>query len=374
MKLYGKRSISRRVDRRAGQRVPERDAIIWSVNLEQHYCYVKIQGSNTQIKAHYPANWNYKPYWLKPGNAVRIRHRAGNRGYIEVIGEGRAIPSPVSGDTFPALSILDDAILTGMTVKQTWPTETMAVTVDDGTYRISGVVYTFDPEATGGVLMDDPANIAMTAGGSAIMGDVGFVVQINDAPVTEGKCRYDILVVGTDGEVDYIKGEESDYDTEPTLPSTPANHLFIEKIFVTYGMETVGNSDIGKSWVEPNPMQLTYSCACEDCVLDWSGVSDYPTCVVTLTVADQYGEENSNADGRQVEITMYGTGTFKGSSDGSYHDSDTKGYGTISGSTDTFTYKRDQTESTEASPTFVVRVLGYGMLVCIVSIRLGAEP
>jgi hypothetical protein len=86
MKLYGRRKTLHNVDKRVERKNIDRDAIIWSVNLAQHYAYVKIQGSNTQIKAHFPQNWSYEPYWLKTGNAVRVRHRSGTRGYIEIIG------------------------------------------------------------------------------------------------------------------------------------------------------------------------------------------------------------------------------------------------------------------------------------------------
>lgn len=374
MKLYGKRKIRRSVDRRAALKVPDRDAIVWSVELAQHYAYVKIQGSNEQVKAHFPKNWYDNPYWLKPGNAVRVRHRAGNRGYIEIIGEGRAIPSPVAGGTFPELPNLPNGVLTGLAVTQTTPLPTMAVAVAAGTYRISGVIYSFTAPSTESPLMQNPAVMTMTATDPVVMGAGEHRVDIDPAPVTSGKCRYDILVIGTDMVIDYIKGSEATYSAGPTAPSTPSNHVLLATIFVQYGMTEILNSDINSEWTTPALAYMDFSCGCSDCELGWSLIDDYPTCTVTLVARDQYGQARNEANGATVEVTMTGTGTFKCSQDADYHSSATKGYGSMVGSSCTFTYKRDQTEDPEQAPLFQVRVIGYGVLTCLAYISLENNP
>jgi hypothetical protein len=374
MKLYGKRRIMRNVDKRAQLKVPDRDAIIWSVDLNNHYALVKVQGSNETIKAHFPKNWFENPYWLKPGNAVRVRHRAGNRGYIEIIGEGRAIPSPVAGGTFPTLQTLPNGVLTGMAVTETSPVPTMAVAVASGTYRINGVVYSFAAESTESPLMQVPPVMTMTDPPLATMGEGDHVIAIDPAPVSSGYARYDILVIGTDGVIDYIKGSEATLTAGPTVPTTPSNHVLLATIFVQYGMTVITNADIGQEWTEPALAYLSYTCGCSDCELAYSLVTDYPTCTVTLSARDQYGVARNYAGGATVEITMVGTGTFKGTQDGDYHDQGTKGYSTMVGSGCSFVYKRDQTEPVEQSPFFVVRVIGWGMLQTTFGIVLGNSP
>ena len=102
MDIYGqKRIIRSRMNRRVHDASESRDGIIWSVDFDKHIAYVKIQGSDTLISAHFPQNWSSIPYWLKPNMAVRIGHRGGLRGNIEVLGEGKAIPTPMKGNLFP---------------------------------------------------------------------------------------------------------------------------------------------------------------------------------------------------------------------------------------------------------------------------------
>jgi len=374
MKLYGKQRIKRGIDHRADLAQSDRDAIVWSVNTSQHYAYVKIQGSNTQIKAHYPANWHSLPSWLKPGNAVRLRHKRGKRGYVEIIGSGRAIPSPVDGnDTFPTATTPGDAILTGMLVRETSPVATMAVAVQSGTYRISGVTYTFTGTANTYIPMSDPAYMMMTAAGTATMGEGEYRSVALDAAPATGYCRYDLIVIGIDGVVDVVKGTAATYATGPTAPSVPANHLRLNHVLVRDNMTTVENADIGRLWTAPYACELDFGCICTDCELAWSEVTDNPTCVVTLTVLDQYGNPNTDANGALVNVTMYGSGTFKCGQDAAYQSSGATGYGNINGSgVCQFTYKRDQTASLENDPVFIVSVNEYYMLQCVGSIKLNA--
>ena len=100
MRLYGKRFVKNYVDSRVVRKTEMRDAVLWDIDWSNYVARVKIQGSNQLITAHFPRNWKKQPYWCKEGNAVRIIHRSGVRGYVEIAGEGRAIPSPVQGIVF----------------------------------------------------------------------------------------------------------------------------------------------------------------------------------------------------------------------------------------------------------------------------------
>ena len=113
MRTYGKRSLRGAADKAAGQKVESRDAVLWDILLSERVCRCKVQGSSELVVARFPQNWASVPEWAKPGQAVRIAHRGGVRGYVEVAGFGRAIPTPVSGSATPVPAVPVDAILAG---------------------------------------------------------------------------------------------------------------------------------------------------------------------------------------------------------------------------------------------------------------------
>jgi len=369
MKLYGKQKIKQSVDKRADLAQSDKDAIIWSVNLAQHYAYVKIQGSDTQIKAHYPGNWDYLPRWLKPGNAVRLRHKQGKRGYIEIIGPGRAIPSPVTGDNFPTATTPSDAVLTGMNVRETSPNPSMAVAVESGTYRINGVTYSFSAPVTYAIPMRNPADMIMTATSSHVMGAGDHRVIIGNAPAT-GYCRYDIIIIGTDEVVNVIEGVPALLSSGPTMPDTQANHVRLAWVFLYAGLTVVRNHDIDYTWVAPYPVELESDCPEGGCILRWNPTDNYPERNPTWTIKDQYDQINNDVDGALVNIVMYGTGTFKGSADAAYRNSGDTGYSYVLAGQLTVTYKRDQTLTVENEPVFIVTLDDYPYLKSIITISL----
>jgi hypothetical protein len=220
MRLYGGRKIHGAARRQVDARRELRDAIVYSVDSTIRYAMVKIQGTDTQIKAHYPENWEQTPAYLKPGNAVRITHPGGNRGRIEIAGYGFLIPTAVPGGSVtPPAAVPDDAILTGM-VLQSYATDPgWSAWVTTGTYRIDGVTYTFGAVAMGDadMLMDRDDITMGVAGGSG--GSVTF-----DA-ADSSHYRYDLVVIGTDGVLDVVKGANT--SGVPVMPGTPADHVLI---------------------------------------------------------------------------------------------------------------------------------------------------
>jgi len=225
MKFYNNKFGRRLIDRRADFKVPDRDALLYSVDEDAKTCIIKIQGSTTQITAHYPRNWFKLPYWMKPGNAVRVRHRQGNRGYIEVIGNGRALPTGVGAPNIP---YSPDDILSGMEINATSPVS-LCVTVSSGTYRIDGVTYYYmygiDDILMGG---DSP----MTMGTANVyMGDNPATVVCLGSPPAAGYTRYDILQIAADGVIDVVEGTAAAIPTEPTMPATSLDHVKIGHIF-----------------------------------------------------------------------------------------------------------------------------------------------
>jgi len=89
------------------------DAIIYDVTPSTRTCRVKIQGSDVAIVCDYPEGREQSPFYLKPGQAVRIQRKGGIRGRMEVIGIGQTIPT---GITYPTIATPPDAVLTGLEV------------------------------------------------------------------------------------------------------------------------------------------------------------------------------------------------------------------------------------------------------------------
>ena len=283
MRLYGKKFLRRRMEKRVVEKTETRDAILWSIDEGNFRCRVKIQGSGEYVIAHYPRNWKRHPYWLKPGNAVRLVHRSGTRGYIEVVGEGRAIPLPVEGPALPpGDDTLFDAILTGMNLYTTNP-NSLGVIVTSGTYRINGNVYAFS--GTGAseteIIMNDPAPMVLGSGATMSMGTVQSELEITDVPES-GYYRYDCFVIGEDGVVDYIQGEE--VRQNPVQPDIPEGHLLIDRyILVLGGAEVISDYVIGTYWSTPMPVTL-------EIVPQYTTMpSTVEEMYVAVTVMDQYG-------------------------------------------------------------------------------------
>ncbi len=80
------------------------------------YCRVLVQGSVNPVVAWFNRNMGHRPAELKIGNAVLCQYKLGNRGQIEVIGNGTVIPTPIPGQPTISIPTGEDAILTGLQV------------------------------------------------------------------------------------------------------------------------------------------------------------------------------------------------------------------------------------------------------------------
>jgi hypothetical protein len=314
MKLYKPNRSKRRIDSRVGLQVSDRDAIVWSINAVDHYALIRIQGSNTDIKAHFPRNTHYTPNWLRPGNSVQIRHRQGNRGYIEIVGPGRSIPTPVSGDSLPVINLGDDCIINGLQIRQTDPAS-CAVRVTSGQFRVDGEIYTY---IEGSSISIDP----LTDFAANWWNRAGFI-------------RRDLITVDLDSVVHWIKGTEEDFTTftglglwenGPLEPECPADNIVLGSIYVlsamggAYSPQTfvITNKDLAFVWesrkpgsihgwsqssihagLDPMTGDFSHQCnllnpvALNDGIVIGMGQSsahpDNPTCTLVLGVFDQYG-------------------------------------------------------------------------------------
>jgi hypothetical protein len=276
MRNYGKRFLKNYLQSKISGASETRDAILYDVLPAQRLCRVKIQGTTEKIVAHYPENWEQTPFWLKPGNAVRITHAKGIRGRIELVSHGQTVPTPQPDDTepqFPARATSADAILTGCKVRSVPNNPRMAVQVTIGTYRIGGVEYTLGP-------------IKMLYGDDFVMGDGGRMSEvagslaINAAP-SSGYYRYDLISVGIDGVIHYTAGTAATSD--PVKPTPAANHLALKYILVPSGTTQILPSNLGKQWTAPFSTHVTVVPADTD--LAWGEL----TTTVRVSVVDQYG-------------------------------------------------------------------------------------
>ena len=80
------------------------------------YCRVLVQGSVNPVVAWFSRNTHHRPGELKIGNAVLCQYKLGNRGQIEVIGNGTVIPTLIAGQPSVSIPVGPDAILTGLQV------------------------------------------------------------------------------------------------------------------------------------------------------------------------------------------------------------------------------------------------------------------
>lgn len=325
MRLYGGRKINRAIDRRVSQGRELRDAIVYDITEASRYCRVRIQGTNTLIKAWFPENWEAKPSFVRVGNAVRISHPGGSKsGRVEVVGHGFLLPAMIAGGTAPATPEVPDTVLTGCVVSAADPA-VMGGLVSAGTFRIDGVVYSLS-----GLEMDDDT-VEMDRLDIEMDG-VGSTFTLSAASATY--FRYDSICVGADGVVDVVSGSNFAYNasTIPDPPAAPADHIRLGWVLVYPNMTTVTAADINRTFSYPAPAELRVVVADQE--LAWAELST----TITVSMRDQYGNYivHSSA-GWNVTITWnYGNGTL--TIDGTPHD------------------------ESEGSTSFLMAVLGYKII------------
>ena len=320
--------------------IETRDGIMWDHIPAQRICRVKVQGSNELIVAYYPESWVTVPTWLKPGVPIRIIHRGGLRGRIEVDGLGQTIPSPVEGDTFPPIAVGGDTVLTGCGVIPIPNDPQLKVMIKVGTYRINGVTYILGP-----IKMSAAPVLFLGYGGA--MNEIGGVVEIDAAPAA-GFFRIDLVVVGIDGVIDVVKG--TNFATTEDVPDVPAGHIELGRVLLYNGLTEIGGADINRSWIAPTVSLLGVTLSDDD--LAWAEL----TSTITCKGYDPYGNSILTAGGLGWYITVEfvsGNGTLNSVEEG---DSLTKvgGHTGAAGNQYAFTYTRDQADPGDESPTLKI--------------------
>ena len=324
MRTYGKRSLRGAADKAAGQKVESRDAVLWDILLSERVCRCKVQGSSELVVARFPQNWASVPEWAKPGQAVRIAHRGGVRGYVEVAGFGRAIPTPVSGSATPVPAVPVDAILAGCRIKAMPQGPRLCVYVTTGWARFSG-----EELAVPALAMAAASHLAMDMG--IALGEAAAVFPVS-AP-NAGQFRYDLFSLSPSLAV--LRTAGAAFTTGESKPALPAGHLAIGYLLVRGGQTAITASDIGQVWSAPVPASI--EAAATDNGAEWS---------ITASVKDQYGNAIATPLGWDLAATI-------SSGDGSIAPASGN---TGSGSSFTFTY----TEGTAGSLVAIDVTLSQG--------------
>lgn len=375
-RMYYKKVGAHAVDQRVRKRSESRDAIVWSIDADNDIVNLKIQGSDILYKAYYHQVLTAVPSYCKVGAAVSLRHRRGNKGFAEVQGTGRAIPTPIgSGSSLPDIP-LEDMILTGMEVLATDPT-TMYVRINSGTYRMNNTIYVFSEANNNFYEMNDPAEIMMGSDPVTMGGDY-YVVEVPSAPTGSGYGRYDILVVGPhDGLIDLISGTAVNLSTTvPVMPTIPSQHVLIDWILVQKGDSVVTNAMIGQGYGSPAPEEVTVvisgTYVNAEQQLTWNpGVEPIVqyTCTITISAKDQYGNTYNFGGVRGTLTKMGGYGRVHGGYTGWTSDV-AESYAS---SSVVFGYERDQTE-TEFSPIFMYEHTGFSTAFVLTILSLTGSP
>lgn len=341
MRAGRRKFLKRAMDDAASRRVESRDGIIWSIDAGGR-CRVKIQGTNELVTAHFPRNQAARPPWLRVGNAVRISHRGGVRGYIEVSGQGRAIPQPIAGSAMPPPGTTKDGIISGMVVAATDPPSN-SVTISSGSYRIDGTVYNYSGQHSGYQVMQADSDMVMGVPTVATMGVPTF--ELPPGP-SAGYFRYDIVVIGADRVTDYIVGTQA--RSNPPMPAVPSHHLLLAFILRIGGETVIINDRIGIAWSVPMITSVAAEVAGS---IPWNT----PTRSIGITTLDQYGRPiSAPATGWNAKVSIVmGTGQICSAFSGCSTSSAVQPM--VGTSSYTFTYRRDQS-MVEIPPFFFIEV------------------
>lgn len=372
-KFYNKMVGRRKIEHRIRQHTPDRDAIVWSVDAEAKIANVKIQGSNTLIQVPYHMTMFSVPSYVRPGAAVTVRHRGGNKGFWEISGTARTIPTPVSGSGSLPDQNTTDVVLTGMEVSVTDPTS-WCVSISAGTYRYDEVIYVFSGTSNWYYTMDDPAPLVM-GNDPVVMGGQFYAICFDPAPVTINYGRYDILVIGPhDNSVDVIKGAEVNLSTTtPTMPSVPSGHILIGWVFITGADTAITSEMVNLTYGTPAPEQTTITLSGSWVTanqLEWNATPPpMPDCTITISCKDQYGGTYGFGGAMGTLTLVGGYGLVYGIYSGWRSDYALAKHN----SSITFKYQRDQDED-EFRPIFTYECSNFAYVFTITLLDALGDP
>lgn len=300
MRSYGKRFLKNDMRRAADATAETRDGIIIDIDNVNRWCRVKIQGSEEFVVAHYPENTNNQPEWMQPGNAVRLCHKGGVRGKVEVIGRGQTIPTGLN--TKPPNPVIPvDCIMDGCEIflpdahRDAFGAGWGIIWIRTGTYRGNGMVKALRPIPC---RKSNPLKMI----NRPVVGRVvdQFVVKM-PPPELWAYCRF--MINPQSGKVEMIS---SGNKTEPALPEVPEGKLDLGWVLLQGGQTSIDEWYINAYWQRP---AATYILIDSPFYLEWGTT----VAMVTVTVYDQFSRPIAGQWSAAVSITK-GTG-FVGTSE-----------------------------------------------------------
>lgn len=323
MRSNSNKLIRNILEKRIAAHKETKDCIIWEVVPQNRKARVRIQGSSKDIWASYPQSWEQTPPWLKAGNIGKLCFTGGVRGRIELIGTGQLRPTPYDGTpAMPDTGNGGDDLLSGGLVYPIPLSPRMAVMVATGGYRINGTAYALGPKIMG-------VGGTMYMGDGCPMGTTAAIVNIDS--VASGYYRYDLICVGVDGVVDYVKGTATASGTEPALPAVPADHVFLGRVFVYPGLTAITANELSAYYTPPVVTNIVMSASPSTFV---GGDPILVNLSITATLKDQYGNTITvPGENRWSFLKIYGLGTMYFSGGESTSDNNVKIYSNFTGST-----------------------------------------
>lgn len=255
----------------AQDRVESRDALVIAIDSTARTCQVRIQNSTDLITAYYPEGWQRTPFWLKKNAPVRITHRGGLRGRVELSGLGQVVITPLSGSTFVTVDTPEDSVLSGCQVTQIPNESQMKIMVKTGVFRIDGTTYTRSE-----IKMESDA-YKMDMGGK--MGDIAGVSTIAAAPA-DG-YRKDRVVIGPDNVIGVVTG--TTFSTAEIVPDIPSSSIELGSVLIYSSMTGIENQDINKIFTPPEAALMSISISASQIS------SAESTASISVSVMDQYG-------------------------------------------------------------------------------------
>lgn len=298
MQLYGKRFLHKKMDDASKSRVESRDAVVIDIDHENKFCRVKIQGSEEYIVAHFPENTSNTPYYLKPGNSVRLLHKGGVRGKVEVAGNGQTIPTGINIKP-PQENIAKDCILSGCEIilpqayRDSYSPKGI-LWVNTGTYRAGGKV-----KQTKAVTCTKTNPLKMK--NAPVIGSIAaqFILPMPK----KDNWQYHRAVLNTDtGAIELLSGKES---LTPVLPDLAQNKLDCGWILLSGNDTAINETAINTQWQRPEAMFFIVEG--KEYLLAGESVT-----AIKISIKDQFGAPIANSGGKwtaNVTITS-GTGNL----------------------------------------------------------------
>lgn len=299
MRMYGERFLNRKIRAEVQSKTETRDAVVVDIDYAKSTCRVKIQGSNEYIAAYFSELRSMSPAWLKPGAAVRIAHKGGIRGYVDVVGAGQTVPTGVGAmpkQQAPAA----DAVLSGCSLmlptasRDAFGQGTGILWVTTGNYRVNNTVR---PLPCLKMAKTKPLKMQ----NRPVIGQIAAQFILT-RPGAGNYLAGRVLLNKANGEISC----PTVIGTSPTTPTCPDTCLDLGCFLYSYLDEEFSEACLNNEFQKPVPLYFSISGS----IVVKYGTDRVP---ISVEVRDQYGKPIANTPGWSLSVTLAsGTGSVSG--------------------------------------------------------------